>query len=51
MLNYYKDKHKLNEDDIQNSRNAYKYSITLPIHNNIKKDNYLHVIRLRRSMK
>jgi len=44
MLNYYRQKYGFNADDLPRSRDAYLYSIALPLHNRMTEEDYRYVV-------
>lgn len=45
MLNYYKDKYHLNENDFPASRDCFYYSMAIPMHNEMTQDDYDYIIK------
>ncbi|MCR4442613.1 MAG: DegT/DnrJ/EryC1/StrS family aminotransferase [Peptococcaceae bacterium] len=50
MLGYYKQKYGLSDDLCPNSRDAYRYSIALPLHNKMSEEDYNHVLETLRRL-
>lgn len=50
MLNYYRQKYNLNEDDYPNTCDSYRFSIALPLHNRMVEEDYLQIVQCLRSI-
>lgn len=44
MLNFYKSKYKINENDFPNSKIADQQSVALPLHNLMTQDDFDYII-------
>ena len=51
MLTYYKDKYGLKDDDFPASRDCFYQSMAIPMHNEMTKDDYDHVITTLKAIK
>ena len=50
MLDYYKDSFKYKPDDFPNAKNANDFSIAIPLHNKMVKDDYEFIVKTIRSI-
>jgi perosamine synthetase len=50
MLNYYKEKYNLDENDFPVAKSCFECSMAIPMHNEMKKEDYDHVISILRTI-
>jgi len=50
MLNYYKDLYKINVDDFPGARDANNFSMAIPLHNRMVKEDYEYVVEILKSI-
>jgi dTDP-4-amino-4,6-dideoxygalactose transaminase len=50
MLNYYKDLYKINVDDFPGARDANNFSMAIPLHNRMVKEDYEYVVETLKSI-
>lgn len=50
MLNYYKDKYQLNPSDFPGAQAANDFSMSIPLHNRMEKEDYEYVVEVLKSL-
>jgi len=50
MLNYYKELYNINADDFPGARDANNFSMSIPLHNRMVKEDYEYVVKMLKSI-